>query len=646
MRLRHLVLAVLAALVATSLVASAARAGIELDAAPPLAIDGARIGMVAGGDLNGDGLDDVVAVDGNVPRVTVLLADVDQPGRLIPHAALSLQAPRNRAAIADLDGDGHADVVVAGRRYGVSVLLGNGDGTLRAPSTVAGFADALDLAVGQAGGAPVLLVADFDAAQVLALTGDGGTPPALQVASRIDAGGRPSRVLAADIDRDGQTDAVTVTAGPRGDVVAVHRLRGVAGGLVELEPPSRATFIDGNVAELLAADVTGDGAVDLIVLDGRGDGAVQLLVNAGDCFTVTVLAVPCPFFTGGLACPLRALATGDVNRDNRADLLIALTDPRRRDGIRPPDALQVWAGRGGAAFTPGPVVAIGEAATALRVGRQNGDCLPDVVVGAGPGARLQVLENRSAPGSRPNGDACLLDAECLSGTCAQARCCATPCADGQRCDVPGYEGICRPAPLDAVPCETAAHCDGVPGQPHCVDAVCCDDSCIGGRCDLPGFEGLCIPGLIDGAPCVQGRACAAGFCSDNGRCCREKCDGGFCDEQGLCHPLKPLGEICGEDLECGSAVCDAFEGVCCSRRCVGACRDGQCVLRAGTTAIICAGDCDGDGTVAVSEVVRLVALALGQAAADCGSPPAVAVCVAIDDVVRAVGNALAGCATE
>lgn len=643
MRLRHLVLA---ALVATSLVASAARAGIELIAAPPLAIDGARIGMVTGGDLNGDGLDDVVAVDGNVPRMTVLLADVDQPGRLIQHAALSLRAPHSRAAIGDLDGDGHADVVVAGRRHGVSVLLGNGDGTLRAPSTVEGFADALDLAVGEAGGAPVLLVADFDAAQVLALTGDGGTPPALQVASRIDAGGRPSRVLAADIDRDGQTDAVTVTDGPRGDVVAVHRLDGVARGLPRLEPPSRATFIDGNVTDLLAADVTGDGAVDLIALDGRGDGAVHLLVNAGDRFTATTLPVPCPFFTAGLACPLRALATGDVNRDNRVDLLIALTDPRRRDGARPPDALQVWAGRGGGAFTPGPVVAVGEATAALMVGRQNGDCLPDIVLGAGPGARLQVLENRSTAGSRPNGEACLADAECLSGTCAQARCCATPCAGDQRCDTPGHEGVCGPPPLEAAPCETAAQCAEVPGQPHCVDEVCCDDPCIGGRCDLPGFAGLCIPGLVDGAPCVEGRVCASGFCSDNRRCCRERCDGGFCNEQGLCYPLKPLGEFCGEDLECASAVCDAFEGICCNRRCEGACRDGRCVAHAGTTAVACAGDCDGDGTVAVSEVIRLVALALGQAAADCGSPPAVAVCVAIDDVVRAVGNALAGCAVE
>lgn len=60
---------------------------------------------------------------------------------------------------------------------------------------------------------------------------------------------------------------------------------------------------------------------------------------------------------------------------------------------------------------------------------------------------------------------------------------------------------------------------------------------------------------------------------------------------------------------------------------------------------MCAGDCDGDGRVAVSELVRAVRIALGELplseceAADAAGDGAVAVA----DLILAVGNALEGC---
>lgn len=63
-------------------------------------------------------------------------------------------------------------------------------------------------------------------------------------------------------------------------------------------------------------------------------------------------------------------------------------------------------------------------------------------------------------------------------------------------------------------------------------------------------------------------------------------------------------------------------------------------------AALCAGDCDGDGTVAIAELVLLANLALDGSAPDaCPSADANADgAVSVNELVQAVGNALTGCA--
>lgn len=650
---RHLVAATVIA--QCLLAASGARAVIELVAADPLPLDAGGAALAVA-DLNGDGRDDVVAVDPRTGALRVVLAG-DGATRWMPAEAQQLAAPLGRVAAGDLDGDGNADVAVAGRRQGVWILRGNGDGTLAAPYAVGAGSDAVDVAIAAVdGGAAELLVADLGG-DALVLLGDGASPPGFRLGARVGAGPAPRRIVAADVDRDGRPDLVTLGDGPRVDEIAVHRFRRVAQGLPEYTARWRVTAIDGAVAELLVAELTGDGAPDLVLRDTRAPGRLLLLTDAGDHFAVSTLAVPCPFFTGGLPCPLRGLAVADLNRDNRADLVVALHDPRPRgDGAAAADAVQAWIGRGDGRFVAASVAAVAPGTAALLAGLQSDDCLPDLIAAAVTPGALQVLVNRSRPGGLPNGDACLAGDECLSGRCADGRCCGAACADGERCDVPGHEGRCRPQPLATVPCAGDPQCATVPGQPYCADGVCCDARCAGGRCDWPGFEGLCIPGLADGAPCGDGPACASGVCGPTQRCCREPCDG-YCDEGGRCRARHALGAACSEDAECQSGVCDAVELSCCGRRCAAACgADGRCPSAPLTplpmaaaaprprraAAVACPADCDGDGAVGVAEIVRLINLALGHDVAACGAA-AGRRCVAVDDVIRAVGHALSGC---
>ena len=72
------------------------------------------------------------------------------------------------------------------------------------------------------------------------------------------------------------------------------------------------------------------------------------------------------------------------------------------------------------------------------------------------------------------------------------------------------------------------------------------------------------------------------------------------------------------------------------------------VVASGAPAATCDGDCDGDGTVRIDELVRAVTIALGGAeVADCtavdrnGSGT-----VSIDELVTAVGSALGGCGSQ
>jgi hypothetical protein len=169
---------------------------------------GSNPNSVAVADFNGDGKLDLVVANQGSSNVSVLLGNGDGTFQ----AALNYSAPRAEwVAVADFNGDGKLDLAVASggcRRGcgGLSVLLGNGDGTFQAAVQYAGGLGHFSLAVGDFNGDGKLdlVVTNESTNNVSILLGNGdGT---FQSAVEYAGGSGPISVAVGDFNGDGKLD--------------------------------------------------------------------------------------------------------------------------------------------------------------------------------------------------------------------------------------------------------------------------------------------------------------------------------------------------------------------------------------------------------------------------------------------------------
>ena len=183
-------------------------------------------------------------------------------GTFVSGGLVSLETGATAIAVGDFNGDGVQDLVASVTRFGVSVLLGNGDGTFQAPRSLeTGRGDPSSIVVGDFNGDGVQ---DLATSGVFVFLGNGdGT---FQPPRDFPAGSSNESVAMGDFNGDGRLDLAVANSGRAAQ---------------ENENPGNVAVLLGNGdgTFMVAPDlVAGSGPESVAVADFNGDGVADLAV--------------------------------------------------------------------------------------------------------------------------------------------------------------------------------------------------------------------------------------------------------------------------------------------------------------------------------------------------------------------------------
>jgi hypothetical protein len=257
--------------------------------------------LLAVGDFNEDGIQDLVAVNNSINTVGVLLGKGDGTfNTAVPYSlntsGILGDAPWN-VVVGDINQDGHLDLVVASDDAGsVSILPGNGNGTFKAVTYIATGAQQvgsvaladfdkdgkLDLATTSAPDNAVYILLNNSQSNSVAF----GTP------TKYTMNGGPYYLTIGDFDRNGNPDIISANGGGNNVGVLIGNGDGTFAGAAYYGVGAGSIFAN-------VGDINGDDRVDLtavtsnglsVLLSGQAETATLSNVTVAGCSVQSLVA--------------------------------------------------------------------------------------------------------------------------------------------------------------------------------------------------------------------------------------------------------------------------------------------------------------------------------------------------------------------
>jgi len=291
---------------------------------------------------------------------------------LLPVAS---QNSGNTALTADFNGDGIPDLVILGS--GVSVLLGNGDGTFTAaPSPSSDLPGAIAVGDFNGDGIPDLAVAPaFDEGNSEVLLGNGDGTFTNTGGSFGNGNGTVTSdsIAVGDFNGDGKLDLVEACTGLNEQPCNLLLILFGNGDGTFMQSFGTPLAFFGSQS-MAVGDFNGDGKPDLAVTNSGANG-VNVFLNSGGGLSA-VFASPA---TGESPS---SIAAADFNGDGKLDLAVANSGSNN---------VTILLGNGDGTFTAAASPATGTAPNSIAVADFNGDGVPDLAVANAGSSNVTIL---------------------------------------------------------------------------------------------------------------------------------------------------------------------------------------------------------------------------------------------------------------
>ena len=327
-------------------------------------------------DLNGDGKLDVVMATYGTDTCSVFLGKGD--GSFLSRMDFASDSRPFSLALGDVNNDGKTDVITANQGDNVtgsiSVLLGNGDGTLGIHHDFAlstGIAESVSLGDFNGDGKldAVVSTANQQNSALVLLVGDGSGNFTAPITITNSSGAAFGGVGTADINADGKSDIILLTEA--GVKVLLGNGNGTFQSAVDYatpHSPSGPKIVDINRDGKL--DVVMASPQNITVLLGNGDGTFQPAANSP-------VSDPTGYPT--------SVEVADFNGDGKLDVATA-----NGTGYYQGEFVSVFRGNSDGTFQPNINYVAGFQPFGILAGDFNGDGAPDL---GATGGWLNVLMN-------------------------------------------------------------------------------------------------------------------------------------------------------------------------------------------------------------------------------------------------------------